>query len=116
MAGKGARDLKPGGAAPPPRATLRIDKWLWQARFFKSRALAAGTVEDGHMRINGQPTAKPGAAVGAGDVLTFAQGNRIRVIRILSLGQRRGPATEAQDLYSDLDAGTGAAATPSPLE
>jgi ribosome-associated heat shock protein Hsp15 len=115
LAGKGARDL---GARPAaaPRPTLRIDKWLWQARFFKTRALAAATVEEGRVRINGQPTAKPGHAVGAGDVLTFAQGGRIRVIRILALGQRRGPAGEAQALYLDLDGGTRQGATPSPLE
>ena len=97
MAGPGAQ--KTGG-----RATLRVDKWLWQARFFKTRALAAALAESGHLRINGQPTRKPGAGVGAGDVLTFPQGTRIRVIRILALGERRGPATEAQTLYLDLDA------------
>jgi ribosome-associated heat shock protein Hsp15 len=115
LAGKGARDLKAKGA-PVARPTIRIDKWLWQARFFKSRALAAATVEEGHLRINGQPTLKPGAAVGAGDVLTFAAGNRIRLIRVLSLGQRRGPASEAQALYLDLDAERDGMATPSPLE
>ena len=115
MPGKGARDLTSRGATPP-RATLRIDKWLWQARFFKSRALAAETVEEGRVRINGQPTSKPGYAVGVGDVLTFAQGNRIRVIRITALGLRRGPATEAQGLYLDLDAGSTSGSLPSPLE
>ena len=93
----------PGGAKTGGRATLRVDKWLWQARFFKTRALAADLAESGHLRINGQPTRKPGAGVGAGDVLTFPQGARIRVIRILALGERRGPATEAQTLYLDLD-------------
>ena len=83
---------------------IRLDKWLWQARFFKTRALAAEIAESGHLRINGQPTRKPGAHVGAGDVLTFPQGARIRVIRILAIGLRRGPATEAQGLYLDLDA------------
>lgn len=97
MAGPGA--VKAGG-----RATLRVDKWLWQARFFKTRALSAELAESGHLRINGQPTRKPGAGVGAGDVLTFPQGGRIRVIRILALGERRGPALEAQTLYLDLDA------------
>ncbi len=116
MAGKGARDLSQRGAQTPQRPTLRIDKWLWQARFFKTRALAADMVEGGRVRINGQPTGKPGHAVGVGDVLTFAQGTRIRVIRITALGLRRGPATEAQALYLDLDAQSDAEATPSPLE
>lgn len=98
MAGPGA--ARSGTA----RATLRVDKWLWQARFFKTRALAAELAESGHLRINGQPTRKPGAAVGEGDVLTFPQGARIRLIRIQALGLRRGPAPEAQTLYLDLDA------------
>ena len=84
------------------RPTLRIDKWLWQARFFKTRGLSAKTVSAGHVRVNGQPISKPGRTVGAGDVLTFPQGPHVRVIRILALGDRRGPAPEAQALYDDL--------------
>jgi len=103
----------PGAARTGGRATLRVDKWLWQARFFKTRALAADLAESGHLRINGQPTRKPGAGVGEGDVLTFPQGARIRVIRIVGLGQRRGPAPEAQTLYLDLDARQD---VPDPLE
>jgi len=83
----------------PPRASLRIDKWLWQARFFKTRTLASRTVSAGHVRLNGQPVSKPGRTVGPGDVLTFPQG---RVVRIVALGDRRGPAPEAQALYDDL--------------
>lgn len=56
------------------------------------------------MRLNAQRCQKPGHAVGVGDVLTFPQGARIRVVRILALSERRGPATEAQTLYVDLDA------------
>ena len=80
----------------------RLDKWLWQARFFKTRSLATGEVRAGHCRVNGERTQKPAAQVGAGDVLTFRQGERIRVIRIRALAERRGPATEAQALYDDL--------------
>ncbi len=111
MAGPGARDT--GRSAPPQREVIRLDKWLWQARFFKTRALAAEMVETGHLRVNGQRSAKPGHAVAAGDVLTFPQGGRIRLVRVLSLGERRGPATEAAELYLDLDA---PAAAVSPLE
>ncbi len=93
----------PGAKAGPQTPRLRLDKWLWQARFFKTRELAAETVAQGHLRLNGQHCLKPGHGVGAGDVLTFAQGARIRVIRIQALGQRRGPAEEAQTLYLDLD-------------
>jgi ribosome-associated heat shock protein Hsp15 len=54
------------------------------------------------VRVNGQPTDKPARAVGEGDVLTFALHGRVRVVRILDLGTRRGPAAEAQGLYEDL--------------
>lgn len=98
----------PSGKVDPfAQQRLRLDKWLWQARFFKTRALAAALVADGHVRVNGTPVSRPGRDITPGDVLTFPQGNRIRVVRILALGQRRGPATEAQDLFSDLDGGNG---------
>ncbi|WP_375689851.1 RNA-binding S4 domain-containing protein [Pseudooceanicola sp. LIPI14-2-Ac024] len=82
---------------------LRVDKWLWQARFVKSRSLAAALATGGHVRVNGAKIAKASHGVGAGDVLVFPQGNRIRMVRVLALGLRRGPATEAQALYDDLD-------------
>jgi ribosome-associated heat shock protein Hsp15 len=94
---------KSGPLKPPPAERLRLDKWLFQARFFKSRDLAAEVVTEGHLRLNGQHCLKPGHGVGPGDVLTFAVGARIRVIKVLSLGNRRGPASEAQELYLDLD-------------
>lgn len=111
MAGKGGKP-----AASPPRATLRIDKWLFQARFFRARSLAAEAVELGRCRLNGQRIQKPGHAIGAGDVLTLVQGGRVRVVRVLDLGTRRGPATEAQALYLDLDPPAGETVTPAPLE
>lgn len=83
--------------------TLRLDKWLWFARFVKSRSLATRLVIDGRMRVNGAPTQKAHYAVKAGDVLTFPLGRHIRVIKVLVLGVRRGPAAEAQSLYEDLD-------------
>ncbi len=85
---------------------VRLDKWLWQARFFKSRSLASAAVEGGHVRVNGQHVVKPAQPVGPGDVLTFAQAGLIRVVRIIGCGTRRGPATEARQLYTDLS-GTG---------
>ncbi len=83
-------------------ARLRIDKWLWQARFFKTRSLAAKQVSGGHVRVNGNRVVKPAHSVGPGDVLTFAQGRIVRVVRVEKLGERRGPAPEAQTLYSDM--------------
>lgn len=85
---------------------VRLDKWLWQARFFKSRSLASAAVEAGHVRVNGQHVVKPAHSVGPGDVLTFAQAGLIRVVRIIGCGARRGPAPEARLLYADLS-GTG---------
>ncbi|SLN26862.1 Heat shock protein 15 [Pseudoruegeria aquimaris] len=85
----------------PERATLRIDKWLWHARFFKTRSLAAKVVTGGHLRVNGSKIAKASYAVAPGDVLTFPQGRAIRVVQVLALSQRRGPAPEAQALYED---------------
>jgi ribosome-associated heat shock protein Hsp15 len=100
------------GIPPDPAAQprLRLDKWLWQARFFKGRDLAAAMVLQGHLRINGRHCRKPGHAVAQGDVLTFPQGSRIRVVRVQGLGERRGPAAEAQRLYDDLDLPPSAAA------
>ena len=96
MAGPGAR---PAANVQPK---LRLDKWLWAARFFKTRDLAAEVIEGGHLRLNGQHCRKPGHAVSPGDVLTFAQGRAIRVIRVLDLSGSRGPAPVAQSLYHDL--------------
>lgn len=81
---------------------LRLDKWLWQARFFKTRTLAATVANKGKVRINRMLVTKPHYRVRPGDVLTFAQGREIRVIRILALGERRGPAPEARTLYEDI--------------
>jgi ribosome-associated heat shock protein Hsp15 len=81
---------------------LRVDKWLWHARFFKTRTLAAAQVKTGAVRINGTVSQKPASTVAPADVLTFAQGDHIRVIQIDALGTRRGPAPEAQALYTDL--------------
>lgn len=85
-----------------PTPKLRLDKWLWQARFFKTRTLAAKMVTGGHVRVNKIKVHKASHGVGVGDVLTFAQARQIRIIRIVALGERRGPAPEAQTLYSDL--------------
>ena len=85
-----------------PAEKLRLDKWLWFARFFKTRTLAASTVAGGHVRINGTPAYKRSATIAPGDVLTFPKDDHIRVIQIDALGARRGPAPEAQALYTDL--------------
>ena len=82
--------------------TIRLDKWLWQARFFKSRSLAAGIVSAGKVRVDGTLVSKPARSVGAGMVLTFSKEADVKVVRILACGTRRGPAPEAQALYEDM--------------
>lgn len=81
---------------------LRADKWLWQARFFKTRSLSAKLITGSYLRVNSDKVVKASATVKVGDVLTFPQGNHIRVIRVDAIGVRRGPAPEAQALYTDL--------------
>ncbi len=84
---------------------MRLDKWLWQARFFKSRGLATRFIEKSRCRIDGRVVDKPHATVTPGMVLTFALGPRVRVVRIVALGERRGPAPEARALYDEIDGG-----------
>lgn len=79
--------------------TLRLDKWLWHARFCKSRTLAAGTISDGAVRLNGVRVQKPAQPVGPGDVLTLALAGGVHVVEVLACGTRRGPAEEARTLY-----------------
>lgn len=84
-------------------ASQRLDRWLWFARFFKSRTLATRFVVEGHLRVNAERVVKAHYALHVADVLTFAQGPYVRVIRVAGLGVRRGPASEARLLYDDLD-------------
>ena len=81
----------------------RLDKWLWYARFFKSRSLATRVCSGGRIRINGKVIRKAHQGIRPGDVLTFPKGRDIRVVRVVDLGSRRGPAAEAQALYDDLE-------------
>lgn len=81
--------------------TLRIDKWLWFARFFKTRSLAAAVVAEGEVLLNGVVVGKTSALVRAGDELVFPTGKRRRRVTVLELGDRRGPAPEAQALYRE---------------
>jgi ribosomal 50S subunit-recycling heat shock protein len=86
--------------------TCRLDVWLWRARFFKSRGLAARFLEEGRVRLI-RPGAeavrvdKPSRAVRPGDALVFAIGGRLVAVSVQALGERRGPAPEARDLYSE---------------
>ena len=85
-----------------PVETIRLDKWLWQARFFRSRGAAGRVCGAGGVRIDGVRTDKAHFAVRVGQVLTFSQGRMVRVVKVLALGTRRGPASEAARLYEDM--------------
>ncbi|SIS51648.1 heat shock protein Hsp15 [Insolitispirillum peregrinum] len=80
-------------------ARLRLDKWLWFARFVKSRTLAQELCESGHVTLNGASVHKASTTVKAGDTLTLVLGPYKRFITVVELGSRRGPAPEAQLLY-----------------
>ena len=80
----------------------RLDKWLWFARFAKTRTLAAKLVASGFVRLNGQRTDNAAKAVAVGDVITIALTRATLVVRVEGLGERRGPAPEARQLYLDL--------------
>lgn len=82
---------------------IRLDKWLWQARFFKSRNLASKICASGKVRVNGDVIRKAHYVVHVGNVLTFPKAKEVRVVRIEGLGTGRGSASEAQDLYFDIE-------------
>ncbi|MDP3408789.1 RNA-binding S4 domain-containing protein [Bosea sp. (in: a-proteobacteria)] len=81
----------------------RLDKWLWFARFARTRQAAVRLVDDGHVRVDGRRTANPAHALKLGDVLTLALPHATVVARLLSLGERRGPYDQARLLYERLD-------------
>jgi ribosome-associated heat shock protein Hsp15 len=85
----------------------RADLWLWHARFFKTRSLAARFVEEGRIRLTRAGAEsrvdKPSRGLRAGDVLVFAIGGRIFSVRVVAFGERRGPASEARALYEAVE-------------
>mgnify|MGYP001198022883 FL=1 len=81
---------------------IRLDTWLWYARFYKSRSLSSKAILSGKLRLNSNKIIKPASKVKINDVLTINHINMVRIIQVQSLGSRRGPASEAQKLYKDL--------------
>ena len=79
---------------------VRIDKWLWAARFFKTRTLATTAADGGHVKVNGD-TAKPARSVKIGDEVDVLTPGGRRIVGVLALGEKRGPAAEARLLYED---------------
>lgn len=88
--------------------TARADVWLWRARFFKTRTLAADFIEEGRIRLTraGHESRidKPARSLKVGDALVFALGGKLIAVSIVSLGERRGNPKEARTLYAKLDA------------
>ena len=81
---------------------IRLDTWLWYARFYKSRSLSSKAILTGKVRVNSIKIIKPASKVKINDVLKINNLNAVRTIQVQSLGNRRGPASEAQKLYKDL--------------
>jgi ribosome-associated heat shock protein Hsp15 len=79
---------------------LRIDKWLWAARFYKTRSLASDEIVKGRVQVNEQ-VAKPSREVKVGDTVVIRQGPVIRTVTVLGISQQRGPAPVAQQLYAE---------------
>ncbi len=83
------------------RQSQRLDKWLWHARITKTRTLATRLIATGKVRVNRARVNKPSRRVSADDVITAMIHGRVRVLKVLACGQRRGPAAEARALYED---------------
>jgi len=81
---------------------IRIDKWLWAARFYKTRSLATDDIHKGRVRVNGNEV-KPAREVKPGDTVAMYQGGLTRSVLVRAVSDRRGPAPEAQQLYSETE-------------
>lgn len=84
------------------RTRGRLDQWLWFARFVKSRSLAARLCAAGLVAVNGTAVRKPSHSIRVGDVVVLPQGRWQRTMRIVAIGERRGPAAEARQLYAEI--------------
>ena len=84
---------------------IRVDKWLWYARLFKSRSKATRLCREGRIRVNGRVIRKADYRVAPGSVLTVPTAREIRVVRVLAVGTRRGPPDEARRLYETIPPG-----------
>lgn len=80
--------------------SVRIDKWLWAARFYKTRSLAVDEINKGRVQVN-QADVKPSREVRAGDMVSLRQGHTERTVQVLSVSESRGPAPVAQQLYAE---------------
>jgi ribosome-associated heat shock protein Hsp15 len=90
-----------GDCASAEVSGRRLDQWLWFARLVKSRSRAARLCVTGVVTVNGMAVRKPNHMLRVGDILAAPQGAFCRIVRVLSLGTRRGPASEARKLYEE---------------
>jgi ribosome-associated heat shock protein Hsp15 len=97
------------GVVAPDTATMRLDRFLWFTRLTKTRSVAQALASAGRLRIDGRTIDRAHAAVRVGNILTFAHHDRVLVVRIEALPQRRGPAVEARACYQELTAGASGA-------
>ena len=90
---------------------MRIDRYLFFIRLMKSRTLAQGLIDEGHVRIDGKRVEKPSEEVRVGSVIALPLHGKVRILRVLALPDRRGPATEARSCYEELGIDEGSAAS-----
>lgn len=95
-----AKQTSPREATEHALEKLRVDKWLWAARFYRTRSIAAAAVDAGQVRVNGE-RAKPGRAVHSGERIQVNKGGLVWDVEIVAIAERRGPAGEAAKLYGE---------------
>lgn len=91
---------KPDPPTAQPKASMRLDKWLWAARFYKTRGIAVEEILKGRVHVNGLPC-KPARDIHCGDTIALRQGHMPRTVTVQALSAQRGPATVAQTLYAE---------------
>ena len=84
---------------------VRIDKWLWHARFYRSRAQAQQAAASGLLRLNGSRVERASAGIQPGDIVTLPRGRDVLAVRVEAVALRRGPSVEAKKLYSVVETG-----------
>ena len=100
-------ELRQGEGGDADSGRIRFDKWLWAARFYRTRSLAAQAIDAGQARLNGERV-KPAHAVRSGDAVSLRREGAVREIAVTALSDRRGPATVAATLYRETEASVAA--------
>ncbi|MEE2773301.1 MAG: S4 domain-containing protein [Pseudomonadota bacterium] len=82
---------------------IRLDRWLWYCRFFKSRTVAARQIRSNNFRVNGARVRKASVPVKLGDIVVFQKNNEVKIVEVMAAGSRRGAPAEAASLYKERD-------------